>query len=208
MKQDKKAIISIQLIMITIAITFISTLTSYLIFREIGATKELDTRLVDEAKKNVGERAIKILEIYFKDAYNHPQNKVDSCFIKFKLMPDSVYINSKDILIRFTDEDDEFDYQFSSDIDCNNINRSNIKSIYHINNSDNFGIAYNLGNNINYSIRNKNIVTLCFKTKKDLGSENEIKISVIPKDGLTFNWKTHLPSSMNKYKTYVFPKSY
>lgn len=207
MKISKKALLSLQTVIVALIILVATVSVMYVILVQIQQpyTKAAE-HTSNKVASSVGGTSVKVFDIYGEDGSD--DEYFNYVYVKLKSNPGTVFFNvGSTILSLSLLNGSEEDYLFNETINCSETNVSDPSSITQFNNTNYFGMSYLLstrGARSFGSLAPGDLALLCFALPYGLSNDQPMSFRILPLEGTMFLADMVSPETTNSKRVMLY----
>ena len=191
----KKSEMGIGTLIIFIAMILVAAIAAGVLI-QTATTLQNKALLTGERSKSQVSTSIRPMLVYAEDGSSN--NNVDQFFMKMKLAPGSDSVRFVDMLLEFSLKNLSSDIIYSTTYGSANVNESN-GTVYYIDyliEGDNYASGY---------LQRGDVVKLSFESSRNVGEDESLAITLIPKIGNPTTVETALPDIITEKRITIYP---
>ena len=191
----KKAEMGIGTLIIFIAMILVAAIAAGVLI-QTATTLQNKALLTGERSKSQVSTSIRPMLVYAEDGSSG--NDISVFFMKMKLAPGSDSVRFVDMLLEFSLKNLSEDLTYNSSItSCNETNNSYVTyGIEYLIQGDNYASGY---------LQRGDVVKLCFESSRNVGEDESLAITLIPKIGNPTTVETALPDIITEKRITIYP---
>ena len=192
---NRKAEMGIGTLIIFIAMILVAAIAAGVLIQTASALQN-KALLTGERSKNQVSTSVRPMLVYAEDGSSG--NNVDQIFMKVKLAPGSDPVRFSDMLVEFSLKNLSADLTYSSAETCTTVNESNGSFFYldYLIQGDNYQSGY---------LQRGDVIKLCFESSRQIGEDESVSITIVPKIGNPTVVETALPDIITEKRVTMYP---